>query len=251
MTTLTITPNWKNKTARFKGVIAAGEHVVVNILGGEIGEDGLANLRLRVLGPCGATFAQFPFWTEENRDKWPEGVTEPDSWEGGDSLSCELNLNTVQMLRAVPPAATVPLLFVLDDAEDRTLYFKDLCDVTHWPQRVGEDTPVDLGMYVDLMKYVNIWHTEHQIGMQTIEKLEASAFSGSWAFWPASEGGDGKWHRVLISTVNGHGCLSFERDGREYRSLTDRFEVDKGVLYAGSVFRRPVSNGVLYLGAVA
>jgi len=246
MTTLQIIPKLKDKTAKFKGTIAAGEHVAVTIANG--GADGVSfvtdvsKLRLRVVGLCGETLAMFPF-TDTN-----------DSWSGSDGvLSCELNLNTVQMLRAVPPAATVPLLFVLDDEERKTLYFKDFCEVTHWPQLVGEDTPVDLGKYKDLMKYVDAWHKEHVRGMAIIEALDATVVSGAWAFWPQSQGGDDLWHRLLISKdeESGYGCLSYESEGREYRSLVDRFEALGGVLYVGRVFRRRVADGVLYLGAVA
>ena len=149
MTALAITPNWKNKSAKFRGTIAAGEHVTVSI----INDDGsgnafvtsTTNLRLNVIDPAtGRLLATFPEPVEE-------GET-PETW-GNDTtpLTCTLNLNTVQMLMAVPPAANVPLLFVLDDYEAKTLYFKDTCEVTHWPRRVGEEEPLDLDGYQDFV----------------------------------------------------------------------------------------------------
>ena len=134
MTELTITPRISDKTARFKGTVAAGEHVAVSVAGGGIA--GTQTLRLRVVGPGGRTLAQFP--AEEN-----------DAW--GADFTCTLNLNTVQMLKAVPPGARIPLLFVLDDYDNKTLYFKDLCEVVHWPRRTGEEEPVNLDDYADLI----------------------------------------------------------------------------------------------------
>lgn len=148
MTTLTITPNWKNKSARFKGTIAAGEHVAVSIANddgsGSAYISSTTNLRLRVVDERGRTLAQFPMPPEEGEtpDEWDSDLT---------PLSCELDLNTVQMLMAVPPAANVPLLFVLDDYEGKTLFFKDFCEVTHWPRRVGEEEPTNLDDYKDII----------------------------------------------------------------------------------------------------
>lgn len=133
MTTLDIIPSYDKKTAKFRGTIAAGEKVAVTISDGGIDAE---NLRLRVVGLCGETLAMFPL-PDTN-----------ESWGGSDGvLSCELNLDTVQMLKAVPPAATVPLLFVLEDVEAKTLYFKDFCDVTHWPHRRNDTTPVDMALF--------------------------------------------------------------------------------------------------------
>ena len=188
MTTLTITPNWKNKTARFKGTIAAGEHVAVRIVNdnGEgdeyIQAEDLANLRLRVVNPMnGKTLAQFPMpepeeeilptvaLEDEEEDAGEEtseesgaespSAAEAEAWGGLTPLSCTLNLNTDRMLMAVPPGANVPLLFVLDayegatdeDEGEFTLYFKDFCEVTHWPRRRGEDEPTNLDDYKDII----------------------------------------------------------------------------------------------------
>ena len=153
MTTLAITPNWKNKTAKFKGTIAAGEHVAVTIQN-DNGEgtpfiEDASTLRLRVVDPCnGRTLAIFP-------EPVPEGET-PEEWDSDLSpLRCTLNLNTVQMLKAVPPAANVPLLFVLDDYENKTLYFKEQFPVEHWPRLRGEEEPTDLDNYKDIIADFN------------------------------------------------------------------------------------------------
>lgn len=145
MTTLTITPSFQKKTARFHGAIAAGEHVAVTIQndGGYV--ESTAHLRLNVIDPAtGRLLATFPQPAEEGEppEEWDSDLT---------PLSCIINLNTVQMLDAVPPQATVRLLFVLDDYESKILYFKDCCEVTHWPRRVGEEEPVNLDDYADLI----------------------------------------------------------------------------------------------------
>lgn len=158
MTTLAITPNWKNKSAKFRGTIAAGEHVAVSITNddgsGNTFVTSTTNLRLNVIDPAtGRLLATFPEPVEE-------GET-PATW-GNDTtpLTCTLNLNTVQMLKAVPPAANVPLLFVLDDYESKTLYFKDMCEVTHWPRRVGEEEPTNLDGYQDFVAEMEAaWET--------------------------------------------------------------------------------------------
>ena len=121
MTTLLITPNFDKKTARFKGAVAAGERVAVTIVNDNSFISDTTNLRLRVVDKRdGRTLAQFPPIPEE-------GET-PEEW-GVDTtpLTCELNLRTDMMLRAVPPGATIPFLFVLDNPADETetLYFKD------------------------------------------------------------------------------------------------------------------------------
>lgn len=134
MTELTITPRISDKTARFKGTVAAGEHVAVSVAGGGIART--QTLRLRVVGPGGRTLAQFP---AKKNDAW------------GADFTCELNLNTAPMLKAVPPGARIPLLFVLDDYDNKTLYFKDLCEVVHWPRRTGEEEPTNLDDYKDII----------------------------------------------------------------------------------------------------
>lgn len=142
MTNLNIIPNFDKKTAKFEGAIAAGENIHVNIsnIGGYI--VGTENLRLRAVGSKGETLAQFPLLGDEGLN-WVKD---------GDTIECDLNLNTVQMLDAVPPAARVMVLFVLDNPEDETLYFKSFVSVDHWPRRVGEDEPVDLGGYTDFVQ---------------------------------------------------------------------------------------------------
>ena len=140
MTSLTISPDHSKKTAKITGTIAAGEVVAVTITGAK---DWItATLRLRVVGAGGETLAQFEKDSEAGID-----------WSySGENATCELNLNTVEMMAAVPRGATTPFLFVLDDPDDETLYFKSFHPVTHWPQRVGEDSPADLGGYRDFVE---------------------------------------------------------------------------------------------------
>ena len=147
MTELTIMPKVADKTARFKGAVAAGEHVAVTIKGGAewLGDDAGANLTLRVLDlVTGRTLAVFP----RPAETLEEGET-PDAWsaatEDANDLYCELNLNTTRMVDAARHMLRVPVLFVLGDTDaPRTLYLRDRYEVEYWPERVGDDTPYDL-----------------------------------------------------------------------------------------------------------
>jgi hypothetical protein len=142
MTTLLITPKVENKTAKFKGTIAAGEHVAVTIKdGAEWDEEGLT---LRVIDfTTMRTLAVFPRPAEVLEDG-----EEPDAWETTQSgdLTCTLNLNTVRMVNAARHMIHVPVLFVLgnSDEDSRTLYFRDRYEVELWPERIGDDVPYDL-----------------------------------------------------------------------------------------------------------
>lgn len=152
MTELTITPKTADKTARFKGAVAAGEHVAVTIKGGAawLGDDNREHLSLRVLDlVTGRTLAVFPRPPETLEDG-----EELDEWEtaGKDDtdLFCNLNLNTDRMVNAARHMLRVPVLFVMgakdedNPATTRTLYFRDRYEVEFWPERVGDDTPYDL-----------------------------------------------------------------------------------------------------------
>lgn len=151
---LTITPKIADKTARFKGAVAAGEHVAVTIKGGAawLGDDNGAHLTLRVLDlVTGRTLAVFPR-PEETYGEDDEYV--PDEWstsaEDPNDLFCNLNLNTDRMVNAARHMLRVPVLFVMGSKDDanpattRTLYFRDRHEVEFWPERVGDDTPYDL-----------------------------------------------------------------------------------------------------------
>jgi len=148
MTELIITPKVQDKTARFKGAIAAGEHVAVTIKGGAewIGEDDGANLMLRVIDLITKrTLAVFPRPPETlaEGETFAEGENEWDSDEA--DLTCTLNLNTARMVNAARHMITVPVLFVLGDTDNpRTLYFRDQYEVEYWPERIGDDVPYDL-----------------------------------------------------------------------------------------------------------
>jgi len=180
MTELTITPKVSDKTARFKGTIAAGEHVAVTINGGAewIGTDNGANLTLRVLDlVTGRTLAVFPrpeeaLEEDEDADAWAPAT------DDANDLYCELNLNTTRMVAAARHMLRVPVMFVLGDTDDpRTLYFRDRYEVEYWPERIGDTTPYDLDKWPkkidDWTELVTGW-TAKLNGM----KLTAVPFTG-------------------------------------------------------------------------
>jgi hypothetical protein len=151
MTTLTITPIYEKKRLKLAGTVAAGEHVAVTIVGGGAWIGTGKALRLRVI--CGArTVAKFPFWTEDNAEDWPEDVTSADAWDSandGADATCVLNLNTVPAAKLLRFGGMC--LWVLDDAENHTLYGSGEYIVEPWPKERGEDEPYNLDEYPDIV----------------------------------------------------------------------------------------------------
>ena len=143
MSTLTITPNFDKKTAKIVGRIAAGEHVAVTL------ENCAAlltsTLRLRVLF-FKRNVARFPMPVDE-------GEAQEEFTIDDENLTCELNLNTIQMLKAMRRAPMMEMMFVLDDtaSDVKQLYFIAPHTIQGWPQEQGEDVPVDLDGYVDFI----------------------------------------------------------------------------------------------------
>lgn len=175
MTTLLITPKVETKTAKFKGTIAAGEHVAVTIKdGAEWSDEGLM---LRVIDlTTQRTLAVFPRPEETLADG-----EEPDSWDtnAGD-LTCTLNLNTTRMVAAARHMLRVPVMFVLGNSseDERTLYFRDCYEVELWPERIGDDTPYDLDKWPkqidDWMEQMEDWGRQMQ-AFNTALSIEAEA----------------------------------------------------------------------------
>ena len=169
MTTLLITPNPDRKTAKFKGTIAAGEHVAVTIKdGAEWDEEGLT---LRVIDfTTMRTLAVFPRPAEVLEDG-----EEPDAWETTQSgdLTCTLNLNTVRMVNAARHMIHVPVLFVLgnSDEDSRTLYVRDRYEVELWPERIGDDVPYDLDKWP---KQIDEWTDQMEAWARQMQAFDAA-----------------------------------------------------------------------------
>ena len=151
MTELAITPNYEKKRLELAGTVAAGEHVAVTIVGGGAWIGTGKALKLRVI--CGArTVAKFPLWTEDNAEDWPEDVTSADAWDSaneGADATCVLNLNTVPAAKLLRFGCMC--LWVLDDAENHTLYGSGEYIVEPWPKERGEDEPYYLDEYPDIV----------------------------------------------------------------------------------------------------
>lgn len=144
MSTLTITPNLDKKTAKIVGKIAGGEHVDVTLK--RCASLNSSTIRLRILF-FKKNVARFPMPVEE-------GET-PDTFTvDGDDLTCELNLNTIQMVKAMRRFPALNMMFVLDDpgSDVKQLYFASMHEVQGWPYEAGEDVPVDLDGYVDFIQ---------------------------------------------------------------------------------------------------
>lgn len=151
MTELAITPNYEKKRLELAGTVAAGEHVAVTIVGGGAWIGIGKALRLRVIC-CARTVAKFPLWTEDNAEDWPEDVTSADAWDSaneGADATCVLNLNTVPAAKLLRFGGMC--LWVLDDAENHTLYGSGEYIVEPWPKERGEDEPYYLDEYPDIV----------------------------------------------------------------------------------------------------
>lgn len=140
MTRITITPDVAKKRLRFRGdAVAAGEHVVVTVAGfaDKAGEG--SRLRLRV-ADCNRTVAVFPRTSE-------------DAWipENENDVSCELNLNTIQM-RKTTACGGLEFTFVLDDVSVPQNYGEGRLFVGSWRQEPGIDAPYDLDGYPDVVR---------------------------------------------------------------------------------------------------
>jgi hypothetical protein len=220
MTKLTITPKTADKTARFRGTVAAGEHVAVTIKGGAewIGADDGANLMLRVIDlTTKRTLAVFPRPPETlaEGETFTEGENEWDSDEA--DLTCTLNLNTARMVNAARHMITVPVLFVLGDTDNpRTLYFRDQYEVEYWPERIGDDTPYDLGKWP---AQIDEWTA--QIGRMKAEAkavpegVEIKVWDGRGAEPDAVKvlnGKDGKDGEVLFEDMNAALALKADKE---------------------------------------
>ena len=201
-TLLRIEPRFQDKSAKIKGTIAAGENIHVEVYSvKELNE----TLRLRILGVDGATLAQFPI---EKTDVWNQSITpSPDRFDNDYKYECDLNLNTVQMIEAVPKGVTMPLLLVLDDVENEVLYCKELTPITHWPRREGDDDPIDLSECVDFKKEIKEAIEDLD---ERVEEIEANG-SG-----PAVEVVAPITHAELVELRNNSGLTP----GMQYR-ITD------------------------------
>lgn len=143
MSTLTITPNIEKKTAKIVGRIAGGEHVAVTLK--DCADLNTPTLRLRILF-LRKNVARFPMPVED-------GETAETFAVDGNDLTCNLNLNTIQMVKAMRRMPSMNMMFVLDDpaSDVKQLYFASMHEVQGWPTEAGEDVPVDLDGYVDFV----------------------------------------------------------------------------------------------------
>ena len=152
MTPLTIIPNYEKKRLKCYGTVAAGEHVLVTVTGGNdwVAPDGEnQTLRLRLLfGPH--TVGVFPFVTEEMSEDDPETFPTVDAWDtDGDDPTCDLNLSTIPAAKFLKFGGNC--LFVLDDPTNDILYATGEFEVLPWPKRRGADLPYDLDGYPDFV----------------------------------------------------------------------------------------------------
>lgn len=119
MNELVITPNFEKKSAKIRGRCAAGEHVLVRLVG-------MAGLPAETLRLCimlrERLFAVFPLAIEDSAAEWSVD---------GEDLTCVLNLNTEPLVKFARCGA-LTLEFILDDPSNHILYFSEMHQVQPW-----------------------------------------------------------------------------------------------------------------------
>lgn len=205
MSEIVITPNFEKKTARIKGIAAAGEHVSVRIVGASKLDN--SDLRLRVMF-FKKTLAIFPF--EDGVDAW--GID-------GEDLVCTLNMNTTQALKSFRSAMEAEVLLVLDNPVSRTLYFVDLCVMREWPHEAGTDAPIDLDGYVDFVADINSRMTAVE---STVGEAESAIANEVSARMSADE-----THASEISRLSSE--VKTKADSSALETLATKTEVDTAV----------------------
>lgn len=129
MNELVITPNFEKKSAKICGRCAAGEHVLVRLVG-------MAGLPAETLRLCimlrERLFAVFPLAIEDSAAEWTVD---------GSDLTCVLNLNTEPLVKFARCGA-LTLEFILDDPSNHILYFSEMHQVQPWHslRASGDDT---------------------------------------------------------------------------------------------------------------
>ncbi len=134
MSELIITPNFDKKTAKFRGVVAGGEHVSVVLK--DCAEIETEGLRVRVLDGR-KMVAIFPHLETDEF-----AVSEND-------LTFTLNLNTSELLDSLSRLCEKEFFFIIDNPSDgvRRLYADGFHSIKKWKMIEGSDTPVSLDDY--------------------------------------------------------------------------------------------------------
>lgn len=226
MTRLEIEPRVATKAAVFRGAVASGEAVDVTVRGAAAWTAGA--LRLRILGELDgevATLAQFPMPAEDGG--------QADAWAvDGEDARCLLNLDTVQMERSVPCGAAERRLLVLDDPRGQTLYVKDLLPIAHWPRAKGEDVPVDLGGYRDLIAEVEGALAEEVRRAKAAEMLNAEEAARAKGAADTHAARTDNPHGVTAKQVGALAAVSVPGFG-DRKIVSDLTEFSNGIMLTG------------------
>lgn len=120
MNELVITPDFDKKSAKIRGRCAAGEHVLVRLVGGAALPTGALRLCVMLRERL---FAVFPV---------ASGDDDAVEWSvDGEDLTCVLNLNTEPLVKFARCGA-LTLEFILDDPSNHVLYFSAMHEVLPW-----------------------------------------------------------------------------------------------------------------------
>jgi len=169
MTTLTITPNFTEKTMVIVGKIAVGEKVQVSVVGVTDAQKDHLRIRFRY---DGERKAQFPLAAE---DVWTHS---------GSTATAIIDLNTVEMRGVFEndcDGEKHEFILVVDNTDDENLYSSGRIMVKNWPAEEGADVPYSLSAYPDTVEALQTAMTTAQGDIDAVEALMASHTHGGGA----------------------------------------------------------------------
>lgn len=162
MTTLTLTPDFDDKTLVATGKISVGEKVDVIVTG--VTEAQSANLRLRFRYD-GQTVAIYPtvaggVWTYSS---------------GTATATIDLNTDVFRALYAgFEDRDKLQCYVIIDNPDDQNMYSDAQIQVKNWPAEVGNDVPYSLSTYADDVAALNAKMDQAQTDIDAAEALIGS-----------------------------------------------------------------------------
>lgn len=162
MTTLTLTPDFDDKTLAVTGKISVGEKVDVIVTG--VTEAQSANLRLRFRYD-GQTVAIYPTVTG---DVWTYS-------SGTATATIDLNTDVFRALYAgFEDRDKLQCYVIIDNPDDQNMYSDAQIQVKNWPAEVGNDVPYSLSTYSDDVAALNAEMDQAQTDIDAAEALIGS-----------------------------------------------------------------------------
>jgi antitoxin component HigA of HigAB toxin-antitoxin module len=162
MTTLTLTPDFDEKTLTVTGKVSVGEKVDVIVTG--VTEAQTANLRVR-FRQDGVTVARYPL---ADGDVWTYAAS---------TATANMTLNT-DLFRALFEGLgdrdKIQCVIITDNTDDLNQYAAALITVGNWPVEAGADVPYNLTEYPDDVAALQAEMDQAQADIDAAEALIGS-----------------------------------------------------------------------------